>query len=272
MPALSHPVSVDTPGSSFGTGGMATKLIAAELATAAGVATVIINGAHPAAMLSVVERGLPPLGDAAVDSLASSISSLGADELAQVGAPALEDPPHTLFLPISDPLARRKWSLLHALHPAGSLFIDEGAYRRLSRPDSGGRLLPAGVVGVEGTWERMQAVRIVLRRPASDSAAGASHAGTADDELPPPATLAQRGLSVFLRNEAGSGTSTPIHLAGDEPVHLVPAAAVLEGEARDREEETTRWEWIEVGRGLANYNSIESERIKGIKSSQISAT
>lgn len=167
--------SVKSLGSSFGTGGMQTKLVAAELATAAGVTTVILNGEHPENMARIVDADLP--------------------RTLQPGErPALNDPPHTLFLPSGVRLPARKWRILHAMHPAGALVIDDGAYERISRKDSGGRLLPAGVVGVRGNWERLQAVRL----------------------------LVQRG--------------------GDE---------------------------IEVGRALANYASIECERIKGLQSSQI---
>lgn len=40
-------VSVTSPGTSLGTGGMVTKLVAAELATATGCTTVITNGSDP---------------------------------------------------------------------------------------------------------------------------------------------------------------------------------------------------------------------------------
>ncbi|WFD02771.1 glutamate 5-kinase [Malassezia obtusa] len=174
--------SVKTLGSSFGTGGMQTKLIAAELATAAGVATVILNGEHPDNIVRIVEQGVPKV-------------SLDAPETT-----VLNDPPHTMFLPSESRMPARKWRILHAMHPVGSLVIDQGAYDRISSKDSGGRLLPAGVVGVQGNWERLQAVRLLVRQRASD---------------------------------------------------------------------TDAWEDVEVGRALANYTSIECERIKGLQSTQI---
>ncbi|KAH9450443.1 hypothetical protein Pst134EA_027140 [Puccinia striiformis f. sp. tritici] len=48
-------VSTSTLGSSLGTGGMETKLIAAELATAAGVATIICNGTKPENIGSIIK-------------------------------------------------------------------------------------------------------------------------------------------------------------------------------------------------------------------------
>jgi glutamate 5-kinase len=239
-------VHVSSMGSNFGTGGMQTKLIAADLATAAGVATVILNGNTPGNIIKIVEAALPPaesaepvtvstqhatplvtsavakaLAGTATPSteppgtptippnMTSSVSSLASEDLHKVGYPPLNDPPHTIFLPFADPLPSRKWSILHALHPSGSLIMDEGAYKAIRRTDSGGRLLPAGVVGVEGNWERMQAVRLMVRRrrqSQKDSEATQEAATSADE-----------------------------------------------------------WEVIEVGRGLANYTSIECERIKGLK-------
>lgn len=146
---------VKTMGSSFGTGGMQTKLIAAELATAAGVATIILNGEHPENIAKVVEKGL------------------------NVNEGQDDDPPHTLFLPNPFRLPARKWRILHAMHPCGTLVIDEGAYERISRKESGGRLLPAGVVGVEGNWERLQAVRLVVRKQASDGSIESKEVGRA---------------------------------------------------------------------------------------------
>ncbi|KAN0066020.1 Glutamate 5-kinase [Thecaphora frezii] len=213
-------VSVATPGSSFGTGGMQTKLIAAELATAAGVSTVILNGSHPENILRIIQTDL--------DSHVASASM-------PVGFPSLDQPPHTLFLPKANPLPSRKWSILHALHPAGSLVIDEGAFTRIARADSGGRLLPAGVVGVEGNWERMQAVRLVVRR-------------------------AVRQAKETVKGE----TET-------EAEAEAKAEAATATQSNGEVAQQPAWTFVEVGRALANYTSIESERIKGIKSSQIAS-
>ncbi|WFD36028.1 glutamate 5-kinase [Malassezia cuniculi] len=142
--------SVTSMGSSLGTGGMKTKLVAAELATAAGIATVILRSDAPQHIVTIVNRGIPdvPEQPATVDA---------------IGYPPLE-PPHTLFLPKSERVPDHKWTILHALHPAGNLIIDEGAYERISKKESGGRLLPAGVIGVEGVFERLQAVRLLVKK------------------------------------------------------------------------------------------------------------
>jgi glutamate 5-kinase len=49
-------VSTSTLGTSLGTGGMSTKLIAAELATAAGVTTVIMHSEHVKDIFDVIQQ------------------------------------------------------------------------------------------------------------------------------------------------------------------------------------------------------------------------
>ncbi|PWN89705.1 hypothetical protein FA10DRAFT_268224 [Acaromyces ingoldii] len=95
--------------------------------------------------------------------------------------------------------------------------------------------------------------------------------------------------SYLRRNDSPSGTVTPPVIDGlrrpHRPLSATDTDAGHDGESRGRraeqhdEQESTHeeqqeeaWELVEVARGLANYNSIESERIKGIKSSQIAAT
>jgi glutamate 5-kinase len=174
---------------------------------------------------------------------------------------------------------------LHALHPAGTVIIDEGAYERISRPESGGRLLAAGVVGVEGTWERMQAVRLVVRRKLkllttdkgdvvaaaipekADQSQGPSSINTAHlvsangDQI----EVVKKRLHSYLRSEEhGSKSSSRPTSAIQTPPNI---DTTIEEEVNNTT--ITDWELIEIGRGLANYNSIECERIKGLNSSQI---
>jgi len=270
-------VNVSSLGSNFGTGGMMTKLIAAELATAAGVATVIINGTEPENIIKVVEGGFPSIKQSLEpidgnEKLESSISSLIIEEEKDtIGFPALENPPHTIFLPLLNPLKPGKWSILHALHPAGTIIIDQGALDRISRPESGGRLLPAGVIGVEGTWERMQAVRVVARRRRTSTTKEQSQQSSSG--VPPPPS---KKLNTYLQRTATgtSSTSKPGSRATTPPSTSSPVMDTL----ADPSKPTTtsfqsnfetatgeEWELVEVGRGLANYNSIESERLKGVK-------
>lgn len=278
-------VNVSSLGSSFGTGGMMTKLIAAELATAAGVATVIINGTKPENIIKVVEGGRHDLEEMHDAKLESSISSLDLEEERKtIGFPSLDNPPHTIFLPRINPLKPGKWSILHALHPAGTIVIDQGALDRIVRPESGGRLLPAGVIGVEGTWERMQAVRVVARRKRTQEEEQGSSTLMMATSVPPAPS---KKLNAYLHRASASSTpSKPSSRATSPPLPPGPIIDALANSSRfvsvtsqaTRENQELanpfqtdmgtveeEFELVEVGRGLANYNSIESERIKGIK-------
>lgn len=108
--------------SGLGSGGMVSKLQAAEIAERAGIALAIINGtcAHPLSR--------------AVDQ--------------NVG---------TLFVPTRSDDARRSW-LGGRIAPNGALTVDEGCIAALSK---GASLLAAGITKVEGTFERGELVSIL---------------------------------------------------------------------------------------------------------------
>ncbi|KAI9267917.1 glutamate 5-kinase [Phascolomyces articulosus] len=135
--ALREEITVTSPGSALGTGGMVTKLVAADLATAAGVTTVITRGSRPESILPII-----------------------ADEK---GAPA-----HTRFVAKPQPLIDRKWWILHGLHTAGTIVIEtnvgesiaDGAARSGS---SGASLYAHSVTKVEGNFVEHQAVRLVVQ-------------------------------------------------------------------------------------------------------------
>ncbi|HZP41904.1 MAG TPA: glutamate 5-kinase, partial [Candidatus Binatia bacterium] len=96
--------------SGVGTGGMASKIAAAEKAAAAGIPTVIADGTHEGVLGAVF------------------------DAATEIG---------TLILAEGDRLAHRKHWIAYTLKPAGTVVVDEGAERALAR---GGRsLLPSGV-------------------------------------------------------------------------------------------------------------------------------
>jgi glutamate 5-kinase len=125
-----------------GTGGMATKLEAARIAQAAGCATVITLGARPGPLAAL-----------------------------EAGAPC------TIVEPATTPAAAYKAWIAGSLAPAGSLVVDAGAAAAVRRGKS---LLAAGVRGVEGRFEKGDAV--VIRDEAGREVArglvryGAEHA------------------------------------------------------------------------------------------------
>src|SRR5262245_42242835 len=110
--------------SPLGSGGMRSKVVAAEMATAAGIPVTITSG---------VERR------AVADALA--------------GAPS-----GTLFRPQEGRVSSFKLWLKYAKPTHGRLVIDEGA--ELALRERGTSLLPVGVVEVEGEFEAGDAVEV----------------------------------------------------------------------------------------------------------------
>ncbi|KAG9102850.1 hypothetical protein FRC06_000964 [Ceratobasidium sp. 370] len=314
--AIRTQVSTATLGSSLGTGGMETKLIAAEIATAAGVATVITSSKDPTAIFRIIAYNTAAhtirARDAAHALLPSTTLPPSTPETPAVRTPAreitpahtplrtpaegeqrtepsrVEDlpvrPPHTLFTPFPTPLRDLKSWTTHTLHPAGAVIIDAGAHLVLSRRSSGGRLLPVGVVGVRGAFAGGQAVRILVRRKIGDGGAivdgdeaTAAEVGTVrgtDSSGPDSplllATVLTGSFAVIEDTVALSdqpspqeGAATPSRDQTGTP--LLDTSVQAAGAARDED----GWEVVEVGRGLANYNSAEITKIMGQKSSQI---
>lgn len=111
--------------SGLGSGGMVSKLQAAQIATRAGIALGILNGTHEAPI-----------------------------------AKALAEGTGTLFLPVSAASARKAW-LGGRLAPAGELRVDKGCAEALR---SGASLLAAGVVGVSGQFRRGDLVSVLSLR------------------------------------------------------------------------------------------------------------
>ncbi|KAI9179297.1 Glutamate 5-kinase [Blastocladiella emersonii ATCC 22665] len=126
--ALRSQVSVASAGSAIGTGGMVTKLVAAELATAAGCTVTILLSTKP-------------------ESIAQAMSE--PTDAVTVG---------TRFLARPNAMPDKKWWVRHGLRSAGTVVIDAGARAALAHRAS---LFPAGVVGVTGNFSAQQAVDIV---------------------------------------------------------------------------------------------------------------
>lgn len=130
-------------GSSLGTGGMATKLIAADLAIAAGVTTIITNGSKPENIVKIIK---------------ADRASTQTQELTS------EHPLHTRFIAKNNPMLDRKWWIQYGLHTAGTIFVDEGAAKAIVTPHLKSSLFAAGITGVDGTFVNQQAVNITLRK------------------------------------------------------------------------------------------------------------
>ncbi len=105
-----------------GVGGMATKLAAARIASAAGCATVITLGSRPSPLAAI-----------------------------EAGARA------TLIAPSTSPKAAYKAWIAGALVPAGTLVVDAGAAQAVAKGKS---LLAAGVRRIEGRFDKGDAVLV----------------------------------------------------------------------------------------------------------------
>lgn len=154
---LRQQVDTSTEGSGVGTGGMTTKLIAAELATSAGVTTVICRSTVPDNVYKIVqhvsEHGNPEI-KAVEDQVSDSVQQQEYEMLVREHVPL-----HTRFLPRSHPIKDRAFWLLHGLRAVGSLYVDKGAYAAITRTNRAG-LLPVGVIGVEGSFHESECVNI----------------------------------------------------------------------------------------------------------------
>jgi len=111
--------------STHGVGGMATKIEAARLATSSGVTVVIANGQQP-------------------------------DTLKQI---ALGSNVGTVFPPRATKLESKKRWMLSGLATTGKLTIDGGAVLALREQNRS--LLPAGIISVEGEFNRGDVVEIL---------------------------------------------------------------------------------------------------------------
>jgi glutamate 5-kinase len=109
----------------LGTGGMASKVRAAQKVAIAGVPTIIANGLKPDILKSIFEG----------------------------------KPEGTVFLPAEDRLCHKKHWIVFTKSPKGVIVIDKGAENAIL--GQGKSLLPSGIVAVEGRFSVGNAVLLV---------------------------------------------------------------------------------------------------------------
>jgi glutamate 5-kinase len=120
-----HALDIGHGTSPLGTGGMRSKVVAAEMATAAGIPAVICNGLEPGAL----------------------------------GAALRGEPAGTRFPARAQGYSSFKLWLRYAKPAQGTLVVDAGAARALR--EGGTSLLPVGIVDVRGAFDAGDAVDIV---------------------------------------------------------------------------------------------------------------
>lgn len=132
------------PSDERGSGGMRSKLDAAEVAMASGIEMVIARGYAPDIVARAVRR-----------------EAVG-----------------TRFVPAERPRSlRKRWLLTGSQEARGSVLIDQGAVRALE--NDGRSLLPAGVTDVVGDFQRGDIVAVIA--PSGDRVAyGIANYGAAD--------------------------------------------------------------------------------------------
>lgn len=266
-------VDVSSAGSALGTGGMSTKIVAARLATAAGITTIITRSSLPgniAAITSYLEA----------KKAADRDSRSGQDKPfdSSISTAAKQRPPlHTRFLPSLQRVRDRPFWLLHGLTTHGTVYVDHGAARALS---AGRNLLPVGVIDAKGEFSRHECVSIVESSRAqtdgnATTATTSSHAranstphrplthritssnsslkGTAQAPLDPPEAFALHSASG--NNGSRSGTSTP----SPSSSQILPSVGPAQRTGLE----------IEIGRAIVNYSVNEIKLIAGLKSTEI---
>jgi glutamate 5-kinase len=161
----------------YSSGGMVTKLAAARIAMGAGCHMLIAKGGTEGPLAAI-----------------------------EAGARA------SLFLPRAEPRSARKAWIAGTVNPAGTVFVDDGAASALRQGKS---LLPAGVVAVEGAFERGDCVVIRTKtgieagRGLSAYASGDIHriAGHKSGEI--AALLGYRGRNEIIHRDDLVLTETP---------------------------------------------------------------
>ena len=109
----------------WGTGGIKTKLIAAEIATKGGVEVQLADGRNENNLINIFNEK-------------------------KIG---------TIFHPVAKPIGSKKSWLSHAIQTVGQIILDEGACFAIEK--KGASLLVVGVKKVEGDFTVNQAVRIL---------------------------------------------------------------------------------------------------------------
>ncbi|CDK26388.1 unnamed protein product [Kuraishia capsulata CBS 1993] len=157
-------VNTKSTGSAIGTGGMTTKLIAADLGTSAGVTTVICKSTVPENILAIVnhskESDVKLVSDEEWENESfEDFEKLNSEEFNTLQR--LNLPLHTRFIgqSVHNTIKDKEFWLLHGLKPAGELIIDLGCYKAITRKEKAG-LLPVGVITTEGTFHESECVEL----------------------------------------------------------------------------------------------------------------
>lgn len=295
---------VSSAGSALGTGGMSTKIVAARLATSAGVTTVITKSSKPGNIAAIIRHaeaqkaarmssrssvvnfqddGVPLTQTATLNlhitnhNLATPSTSTPQDTPARTPSPqpTIDIPPlHTRFLPISHPIRDRYFWILHGLAPHGTIYVDNGAWKALSGKAG---LLPVGIVDVDGQFAQQEAVRIVVVKrlsPTNNNTSLSSPSSTTTTSTPTtsnPITSTASSNTHHHHHHPTPISPTPnrnqLYERSHPPlIHSLSSSHII---STPPQYELHNPAPVEVGRAVVNYSAAEIRRIKGLHSTQI---
>jgi len=233
----------------IGTGGMSTKILAANIATAAGVHTGIIRSTE-----------------------LQNIKRMIGGEL--VG---------THFLPSSSPIKKehKRW-IAHGARSAGvAVVVDSGAASAILQKRS---LFSAGVVGVVGTFAAGASVHIILdphaklaKQGVNDAAAttmneqAAASAPTASSTVSPDQNTAQQNANVKGRGKGkGKRKETNDKRATSAPPSSIAAPSTSSSSSSSGIYPSTALSSLpEIGVCIVNFSSDELVRLRGAHSTEL---
>jgi len=239
---------VSSAGSSVGTGGMATKLIAAKLATSAGVTTIITRSSIPSNIFNIVNYVQSLKTITRPSSPSSSRNS--SPQRTPINITSTDDPVSTSTLSSATQLpSTPSPTKASPVRPSKSRQVTSNALPKPSHvaPPLHTRFLP-----------QSRAIR-------------GRHFWILHGLKPHGTLYIDKGAYTALtkRDKAGLLPVGVVHVEGSfaqqEAVRLVPVVRISASPGYEVLSE-------EVGRAIVNYGSMEISRIKGLQSSEIAAT
>jgi glutamate 5-kinase len=195
---------------------MVTKLVAADLATAAGVTTVITRGATPESILPIIE--------------AQDIQTA---------------PCHTRFLAKTQPLVDRMWWILHGLHTAGTLVVDE--------------TLATSMLGEKGADDPFLSLSSFERSEGDESDGTLSSSSSSFSCPHSPPIYDERDDEPPVSKQGASYASVFAHSIRHVEGHFVEHQAVRVVVKRELSDGIVNQ--VTVAKGLVNFSSAEIMRI-----------
>ena len=128
--------SVEDSGSSWGTGGMITKIKAAEWCTIAGCNMIICSSKQPAIILDIMKE-------------------LESHEFKYGGW----DPKIGTHFVASDKMQDRQWWILHSLSATGTIIVDQGCVNAITKSEKIS-LFAVGITQVQGPFNQLDCILI----------------------------------------------------------------------------------------------------------------